>query len=71
LRVLQEGSAPKAQKNELGPFDLFAWQFLWVGGLFIGQLSLENKPLLPVPHLLRPLFLLTCGGVIIICETVH
>jgi hypothetical protein len=43
---------------QLGPFDLFAWQLLWVGGLFIGQLSLENKPLLPVPHLLRPLLLL-------------
>jgi hypothetical protein len=42
-----------------GPFDLFAWQLLWVGGLFIGQLSLENKPLLPVPHLLRPLFLVS------------
>jgi hypothetical protein len=43
----------------LGPFDLLAWQLLWVGGLFIGQLSLENKPLLPAPHLLRPLFLLS------------
>ena len=44
---------------QLGPFDLFAWQLLWVGGLFIGQLSLENKSLLPVLHLLRPLFLLS------------
>src|ERR1700760_1715777 len=22
---------------QLGPFDLLAWQFLWVGGMFIGQ----------------------------------
>jgi hypothetical protein len=37
---------------QLGPFDLLAWQLLWVGGLFIGQRFLENKPLLPMPHLL-------------------
>src|SRR5208282_2916810 len=42
---------------QLGPFDLLAWQLLWVGGLFIGQRFLENKALLPTPHLLRPLFL--------------
>jgi hypothetical protein len=33
---------------QLGPFDLLAWQLLWVGGLFIGQRSLENKSLLPI-----------------------
>ena len=44
---------------QLGPFDLFAWQFLWVGGLFIGQRFLENKSLLPMPHLLRPLLVLS------------
>jgi hypothetical protein len=44
---------------QLGPFDLLAWQLLWVGGLFIGQRFLENKSLLPTPHLLRPLFLLS------------
>src|ERR1700688_2326742 len=44
---------------QLGPFDLFAWQFLWVGGLFIGQRFLENKSLLPTPHLLRPLLVLS------------
>ncbi len=42
---------------QLGPFDFFAWQFLWIGGLFIGQRSLENRPFLP--HFLRPLFFLT------------
>jgi hypothetical protein len=42
---------------QLGPFDLLAWQLLWVGGLFIGQRFLENKALLPTAHLLRPLFL--------------
>jgi len=44
---------------QLGPFDLLAWQFLWVGGLFIGQRFLENKALLPTPHLLRPLLVLS------------
>jgi hypothetical protein len=34
-------------------------QFLWVGGLFIGQRFLENKSLLPMPHLLRPLLVLS------------
>src|SRR6478672_13790585 len=44
---------------QLGPFDMLAWQLLWVGGLFIGQRSLENKSLLPMPDLLRPLLVLT------------
>jgi hypothetical protein len=44
---------------QLGPFDLLAWQFLWVGGLFIGQRFLENGALLPRAHLLRPLLFLS------------
>jgi hypothetical protein len=44
---------------QLGPFDLLAWQFLWVGGLFIGQRFLENRTRLPTPHLLRPLLVLS------------
>ncbi len=44
---------------QLGPFDLFAWQLLWVAGLFIGQRFLENKALLPWPRLLRPLLMLS------------
>jgi hypothetical protein len=44
---------------QLGPFDLLAWQFLWVGGLFIGQRFLENGLLLPRTHLLRPLLFLS------------
>jgi hypothetical protein len=40
---------------QLGPFDLLAWQFLWVGGLFIGQRFVENKSLLPEAHWFRPL----------------
>src|ERR1700674_2156325 len=43
---------------QLGPFDLLAWQFLWVGGLFIGQRSIERKSLLPMPQVFRPLLLL-------------
>ncbi|MEY2616967.1 MAG: hypothetical protein QOH78_2740, partial [Verrucomicrobiota bacterium] len=44
---------------QLGPFDLLAWQFLWVGGLYIGQRFLENRALLPTPQLLRPLLVLS------------
>jgi hypothetical protein len=44
---------------QLGPIDLFAWQLLWVGGLFIGQRFQENKALLPLPRLLRPLLLIS------------
>jgi hypothetical protein len=40
---------------QLGPFDLLAWQFLWVAGLFIGQRFVENKSLLPATHWFRPL----------------
>src|ERR1700676_5253325 len=44
---------------QLGPFDLLAWQFLWVGGLFIGQRFLGNRARLPTPHLLRLLIVLS------------
>src|ERR1700732_4416337 len=44
---------------QLGPFDLLAWQFLWVGGLFTGQRFLENRAHLPTHHLLRPLLVLS------------
>jgi hypothetical protein len=44
---------------QLGPFDLLAWQFLWVGGLFIGERFLGNRALLPTPHLVRPLLVLS------------
>ena len=58
-----QGHVGNASKDlpfvQLGPFDLLAWQFLWVGGLFIGQRFLENKALLPTPHLLRPLLVLS------------
>ncbi len=47
---------------ELGPFDLLAWQFLWIGGLFVGQGFLEKQSLLPKAHLLRPLFLIGAIG---------
>jgi hypothetical protein len=33
---------------QLGPFDLLAWQVLWVGGLFIGQRFLESKSRVPI-----------------------
>jgi hypothetical protein len=44
---------------QLGPFDLLAWQLLWVGGLFFGQRFLENRALLPKSHLLRTLLVLS------------
>src|SRR5208337_4077026 len=43
---------------ELGPFDLLAWQLLWVGGLFVGQRFQENKALLPRSRSLRLLLLI-------------
>ena len=38
---------------QLGPFDLLAWQLLWVSGLFIGQRFQEAKATLPGSRLLR------------------
>src|SRR5208337_5426101 len=43
---------------ELGPFDLLAWQLLWVGGLFVGQRFQENRALLPRSRSLRLLLLI-------------
>jgi hypothetical protein len=34
---------------ELGPFDLLAWQLLWIVGLFFGQRFGQNKKLLRLP----------------------
>jgi hypothetical protein len=43
---------------QLGPFDLLAWQLLWVVGLFAGQRFQENKALLPRTQSLRMVFLI-------------
>jgi hypothetical protein len=39
----------------LGPFDVFAWQLLWVGGLYCGQRLYEKKHALPLS---RPLIVI-------------
>src|SRR3984957_4867648 len=44
---------------QLGPFDLLAWQLLWVGGLFIGQRFLENRALPATTHSLPTLSILS------------
>src|ERR1700722_11478614 len=38
---------------QLGPFDLLAWQLLWVVGLFVGKRFQENDALLPRSRSLR------------------
>jgi hypothetical protein len=43
---------------ELGPFDLLAWQLLWLGGLFTGQRFLGDAPLVPRHGSLRAILLL-------------
>ena len=43
---------------QLGPFDLLAWQILWVGGLYIGQRYAGDELLLPKLRPLRPVILL-------------
>ena len=59
LRDLLLTAAGNLSFVQLGPFDLLAWQFLWVSGLFIGQRLLGNGPLVVVPHWLRPLLILS------------
>jgi hypothetical protein len=41
-----------------GPFDVLAWQFLWVSGLFCGQRLCENEGALPLPKPLPPILIL-------------
>jgi hypothetical protein len=41
-----------------GPFDVLAWQFLWVGGLFCGQRLCEKKRALPLPKPLPVILIL-------------
>src|SRR5246500_4733444 len=33
-----------------GPFDLFSWQLIWVGGLIFGRSLQERKPVLEMPR---------------------
>jgi len=41
-----------------GPFDVLAWQLLWVGGLFCGQRLCEKKCALPLPKPLPVILIL-------------
>jgi len=41
-----------------GPFDVLAWQFLWVSGLFCGQRLCEKQAALPLPKPLPPILIL-------------
>jgi hypothetical protein len=41
-----------------GPFDVLAWQFLWVSGLFCGQRLCEQEPALPLPKPLPSILIL-------------
>jgi len=43
---------------QLGPFDLLAWQILWVSGLYIGQRYIGGESLLPRLPFLRQVILL-------------
>jgi hypothetical protein len=41
-----------------GPFDVLAWQFLWVSGLFCGQRLCEKERALPLPKPLPSILIL-------------
>jgi hypothetical protein len=34
-----------------GPFDLFSWQLIWIGGLIFGRSLQERKPVLEMPRI--------------------
>jgi len=40
-----------------GPFDVLAWQFLWISGLFCGQRLCEKERALPLPKALPPILI--------------
>jgi hypothetical protein len=43
---------------ELGPFDLLAWQLIWMGGVFTGKRFQENGAMLPRSRSLRLLLVI-------------
>jgi len=46
VRELFLTNVKDASYLDLGPFDLFAWQLLWVGGLLFGKAVHEGRPIL-------------------------
>jgi hypothetical protein len=62
IRDILVAAAKDVPFIQLGPFDLLAWQFLWISGLFLGQRFLDDKPLWPRPHLLRPILFLIASA---------
>jgi hypothetical protein len=48
-----------------GPFDLFSWQLLWIGGLMFGRSYQERKPVTQMPRVAEFALLLLAAGMLI------
>src|SRR5271166_1206931 len=52
---------------QLGPFDLLAWQFLWVGGRWLGQHFIEDVRLLPMDDLISAILVASANEMLFRC----
>jgi hypothetical protein len=49
----------------LGPFDLFSWQLLWIGGLIFGRSLQERESVMEIPRLAEFALLLIAVGFLV------
>jgi hypothetical protein len=62
LRDLVVGAAKDVSFLDFGPFDLFSWQLLWIGGLIFGKSLQERRPVIHLSRLTERLLLLVAIG---------
>jgi hypothetical protein len=48
-----------------GPFDLFSWQLLWIGGLVFGRSLHEQKPVVQMPRAVEFTLLFVAAGFLV------
>ncbi len=48
-----------------GPFDLFSWQLLWIGGLIFGRSLHEQKPVVQMPRAVEFALLFVAAGFLV------
>jgi hypothetical protein len=62
LRDLVVGAAKNVSFLDFGPFDLFSWQLLWIGGLIFGKSLQERRPVINLSRWSERLLLMVAIG---------